>query len=57
MGAHNIVEYPKTTNKFVNCANQKFKTTHEINHTTNDSECPSYKYQIKVMRSKTDCRQ
>lgn len=53
---HDVRDCPKTRQLCNNCvkANNLYKTKYSTDHTTNDSNCPSYQYLINVLRSKID---
>lgn len=53
---HDISECQKIVIKCNNCtqANIKYKTDYSVSHKTSDPECPSYKYQISVLKQKID---
>lgn len=53
---HDISECPKDVIKCNNCilANNKYKTNYCVSHKASDPECPSYNYQISVLKKKID---
>lgn len=55
-GDHEKDNCPKQRKLCKNCvnANSKYKLTHNVFRTAADPECPSTKFQIDFLRSKTD---
>lgn len=55
-GEHNKNECQKLAKKCSNCenANHKYKTQYDINHEADNKECPSYKYQLQILKNKID---
>lgn len=53
---HDEVSCPKTKKCCCNCltANNRYKMDHDINHSPTDLQCPSLKYHIDILKSKTD---
>lgn len=53
---HDMKNCPRNRKSCRNCmkTNEKFKLNYDINHTASDSNCPSYQYLVKVLRSRTD---
>lgn len=55
-GEHEKDNCPKQAKLCKNCvnANSEYKLNHDVVHTAADPECPSTKFQIDLLRSKTD---
>ncbi|XP_050298069.1 uncharacterized protein LOC126737284 [Anthonomus grandis grandis] len=53
---HDVSECPKLQKKCVNCisANMKYKSNYNTVHEANNPECPSYQYQLNLLRTKID---
>lgn len=53
-GEHEFKDCTSQAKKCTNCqiSNEKYKTQHKIEHEGNDPECPSYKYQIDIAKSR-----
>lgn len=55
-GDHCTLDCECQIRRCINCiwANKNYKTQHTTNHSALDSECPSLKYHLGIMKSKTD---
>lgn len=53
---HPAKECPRNQKKCINClnANIRFKREHNVNHTASDKDCPSFSYQIKILKGRID---
>ena len=53
---HDSSECLRDAKRCVNClnANEKYKTNHNSQHGSADMECPTLKYQIQILKNRTD---
>lgn len=53
---HDKADCPKQVIKCNNCtlANSKYNLKYQTNHKASDPECPTYKYQFEILKSKID---